>query len=117
MAALVVRHRARAEIRAVAKRYRAESPAAAEAFLRKVEHALALIAESPERFHLLRRRLRRVLLLPQFPYGIYYRILPRVITVVGVIHLRRHPRQWLMRESPRRRSPAGPPRAHAPENL
>ena len=99
MAPIVVRRRARAEIRAAVERYRAESPGAAEAFLREVQDALAEIAENPERFRLLRRRLRRVLLV-RFPYGVFYRILADKISVVGVIHLRRDPRRWLVREAP-----------------
>jgi hypothetical protein len=48
--------------------------------------ARAEIAEAPERFPVLRGRLRR-LLLAGFPYAVYY----KVISVVGVIHGHRHP--------------------------
>ena len=44
----------------------------------------------------IRGRLRRVLL-RRFPYAIYYKVYPGVISVIGVIHGHRHPQTWLRR--------------------
>ena len=99
MTRIVLRRRARAEIGAAVERYQAESPSAADAFFRTVQDALAAIAENSRQFHVLRGRLRRVIL-RRFPYGVYYKIYPDHISVVGVIHLRRDPRRWLVREAP-----------------
>lgn len=99
MVRMVLRRRARAEIRAAVERYQAESPRAADAFYRKVQDALAAIAENPRQFHLLRGRLRRVIL-PRSPYGVYFKIYLHHISVVGVVHLRRDPKRWLLRETP-----------------
>lgn len=99
MAALKVRRRTHAEIRAAFERYRAESPRAADAFLRKVRDAIAAITENPQQFHVLRGRLRRVML-PHSPYAVYFKIYRHHISVVGVVHLRRDPKHWLLREVP-----------------
>jgi plasmid stabilization system protein ParE len=96
---LVVRLTARAEIDEAFEWYRARSPSAASDFLDAVDRVLTHIAEAPERFPVVRGRLRRVLL-PGFPYAIYYKVLPRTISVVGVIHGHRHPDTWLRRAAP-----------------
>jgi toxin ParE1/3/4 len=47
----------------------------------------------------IRGRLRRVLL-QRFPYAVYYKVYATGISVVGVIHGRRHPNTWLRRVGP-----------------
>ena len=42
------------------------------------------------------RDLRRVLL-EQFPYSVFYRVLPAAILIVGVIHNKRSPLVWRRR--------------------
>jgi toxin ParE1/3/4 len=97
--ALIVRVRARAEIDEAFEWYRARSPGAASDFLDAVDHALTRIAEAPERYPVVRGRLRRLLLVG-FPYAVYYKLYPRTISVVGVIHGHRHPDVWLERAAP-----------------
>jgi plasmid stabilization system protein ParE len=99
VSALIVRVRARAEITEAFEWYRARSPDAAGNFLAAIDRALADIAEAPERFPVVRGRLRR-LLLHGFPYAVYYKVFPRTISVVGVIHGHRHPDTWLARAAP-----------------
>jgi hypothetical protein len=36
-------------------------------------------------------------LVHHFPYAIYYRLFPDVISVVAMVHGRRHQRRWLRR--------------------
>ena len=96
MRRLRVRKIARAEILAAFEWYLERSPAAAERFLAAVDDAMRRIEEAPERYPLIRGRLRRVLL-ERFPYGVYYKVYPSVISVVGVIHGHRHPDTWLRR--------------------
>jgi plasmid stabilization system protein ParE len=96
VARLRVRKLARADIDTAFAWYRQHSPAAAQQFLDAVGDALALIDEAPERFPLVRGRLRRVLL-RRFPYGVYYKVYPTVVSIVGVIHGHRHPDVWLRR--------------------
>jgi plasmid stabilization system protein ParE len=96
---LRVRKTARAEIAAAFDWYLDRSPAAAARFLEAVDEAMRLIEEAPERHPIIRGRLRRVLL-RQFPYGVYCKIYPTTISVVGVIHGHRHPETWLRRATP-----------------
>lgn len=74
------------------------SPAAAS-FLVAVDEALESIREAPERRPVIRGKLRRVLL-RGFPYGVYYKVFPETISVVGVIHGHRHPDTWLRHAAP-----------------
>ena len=76
--------------------YRKRSPQAAGEFLEQLDAALALIAAVPEQHHVVRGRLRRVLL-QRFPYGVYYKVYRDLVSVVGVLHGHRHPRNWLRR--------------------
>ena len=99
MSALVVRVRAQAEIDDAFEWYRVRSPDAAADFLTAVDRALADIAAAPERYPVERGRLRRVLVV-RFPYVAYFKIFPRSISVVGVIHGNRHPEHWLSRAAP-----------------
>lgn len=96
MRTLLVRAQAKAEIAAAFEWYIRRSPTAAARFLHEVDAALARIEESPERHPVIRGRLRRVLL-ARYPYAVYYKVFPSVISVVGVIHGRRHPDTWLRR--------------------
>jgi len=93
---LRVRKIARAEILAAFEWYLTRSPRAAERFVDAVDVAMKRIEEAPDRYHVIHGRLRRVLL-QGFPYGVFYKVYPSVISVVGVIHASRHPDTWLRR--------------------
>ena len=99
MPRLVVRERARAEIREAFDWYLARSPSAAARFFEAVDAAISEIERTPERHPVVRGNLRRRLL-PTFPYAVYYKLFPTVISVVGVIHGHRHPETWLQRAEP-----------------
>lgn len=99
MRRLRVRKAARAEIAAAFAWYLERSPQAAGRFLEAVDEAMRLIEEAPERHPVIRGRLRR-LLVQWFPYGVYYKVYPSTISVVGVIHGHRHPDTWLRRAEP-----------------
>ena len=94
MRRLVVRQVARAEIQDAFDWYLARSPEAAARFLDVVDAAIGEILANPEASPVVRGNLRRRLL-PTFPYGVYYKLYPTVISVVGVIHGHRHPDTWL----------------------
>lgn len=100
MRRLRVRKTARDEIAAAFDWYLERSPAAAARFLEAVSEALQLIEDAPERHPIIRGRLRRVLL-RRFPYGVYYKIYPSTISVVGVIHGHRHPEKYPMKDDGR----------------
>ena len=99
MAVVRIRALARAEIAEALEWYLARSNDAAAAFLAEVDAAMTQIAEAPEQFSVVHGRLRRVLV-QHFPYAVYYKRYPRTISIVGVIHGRRHPSTWLRRAGP-----------------
>lgn len=99
MLAVRIRATARAEIAEAFEWYYARSRDASGEFLAELDAALQRIADAPEQFPVVRGRLRRVLL-HRFPYALYYKVYPTVISVVGVIHGRRHPSVWLRRAGP-----------------
>lgn len=96
MRLLRVRAPARKEIDSVFDWYRERSSAAAEGFLDAVDGAFTQINSDPERYPPIRGQLRRVLL-NGYPYAVYFKVYPTVISIVGVIHGHRHPRTWLQR--------------------
>lgn len=99
MPPLVVRARARAEIDEAFEWYRTRSLTAAAQFIDAIDHALTDIAEAPERHPMVHGRVRRMLL-SGFPYAVYYKVFPNIISVVGVIHGHRHPDVWRQRALP-----------------
>jgi plasmid stabilization system protein ParE len=76
--------------------YEAHRPGLGETFRRAVDLAVESIEAHPEAYAILHRQTRRVLL-PRFPYGLYYRVLDRNIVVVACLHGKRHPRTWRSR--------------------
>ena len=98
-AVLIVRAQARSEMEEAFAWYRARSSTAAADFLVVVDQALSLIEEDPERFPVVHGRLRRMVR-QRFPYAVYFKIFPKTISVVGVIHGHRHPATWQSRAGP-----------------
>jgi plasmid stabilization system protein ParE len=88
--------RARGEISEAFDWYLARSPQAASAFETELSSAFRELLESPERYQVVVGQLRRTLL-KQFPYAVYFKVYPRRVTVVAVIHGRRRPKNWLAR--------------------
>lgn len=64
--------------------YEKQRPGLGEAFRRALDVTVASIEEYPEVYAVIHRNTRRVLL-PQFPYGIYYRV-PREQLARGCLH-------------------------------
>jgi hypothetical protein len=56
----------------------------------------ALISWQPEVFPIVCRQ-ARLGLLRKFPYLVIYRVFPDFVSVVAVVHGRRHPRRWKAR--------------------
>jgi toxin ParE1/3/4 len=87
---------AEAELAEATTWYVSRSLDVASRFLDSVEEALERIRQAPDANPMVTPTLRRILL-RRFPYAVYYRVFPTVISVVGVVHGRRHPRRWLRR--------------------
>jgi hypothetical protein len=62
----------------------------------RIEETLTAITERPTSFPIVRKDARRALV-KQFPYAIYFRILPDHILVFAIVHTSRAPRVWRRR--------------------
>ena len=87
---------ASAELAQAFEWYAARSPDVAARFLDELDATMVRIAENPEAWPLVRGDMRRAAV-THFPYGVYYRVFPTVISILGVVHGRRHPRRWIRR--------------------
>jgi plasmid stabilization system protein ParE len=96
---VVVQRVARDEIAETFHWYRERATGSAWEFLAEVDRAMAEVEVDPECFPVVHGRLRRVLI-KRFPYAVYFKVYPRSISVVGVIHGHRHPDVWLQRADP-----------------
>lgn len=93
---LFVRRAARAEIAEAFQWYEARSTGLGHEFLRAVRVAFVTITRAPEQAPLVVDDIRK-LPLRRFPYVVYFVVLPLGISVLAVIHGRRHPRRWQSR--------------------
>jgi toxin ParE1/3/4 len=73
--------------------YIKRSPTAAAGFVRDIEHAVARIAEAPERYPRTRFGRRRFVLL-NYPYDLVYRVLRDEIEIIAIAHHARRPAYW-----------------------
>jgi len=84
---------ARREIDAALEWYLARSRQAAEAFVRELDHAAILIAESPGVWSRHERESRRYVL-RRFPFDLIYRESGDMIEVIALAHRKREPGYW-----------------------
>ena len=59
----------------------------------QVDNIVSKILERPLSFPAVHGDTRRAIL-PRFPYGVFFRVLPDEILVLGVVHARRNPKIW-----------------------
>ncbi|HEX7189966.1 MAG TPA: type II toxin-antitoxin system RelE/ParE family toxin [Thermoanaerobaculia bacterium] len=84
---------AQAELLSATDWYLARSEGAAANFVHEVEHAIARIGESPERYPVTRFSRRRFVLL-NFPFDIVYRIVGAEVEIIAIAHHARRPGYW-----------------------
>lgn len=77
--------------------YEEKSEGLGAKFLDEVEHAIARILTYPDYGTLLTKTDRRVLL-NSFPFWIIYEVSEELLTVIAVMHQRRHPDYWKSRK-------------------
>ena len=70
---LLLRGRAKADIRRAAKWYERQREGLGRNFVAEVDAALALIEANPEQYEVVHREIRHTIL-RRFPYGVFYRI-------------------------------------------
>jgi toxin ParE1/3/4 len=79
------------ELREIRDFYEARSPRLGGEFIEELDRLVLRIAETPGRWMVLERDIRRALM-PRFPYVIYFRqVSPDRIRITVVKHQRRHP--------------------------
>lgn len=93
---IVTRPSAATEIDAAYRWYEGERPGLGEEFLEAVNHMIRVIAGHPERFPIVHRDTRRVLL-SKFPFSILYRLKAGHVVVVACFHSKRNPKLWKLR--------------------
>ena len=77
--------------------YEQERPGLGSELFAEAARVLAVIANHPFRFRVVRHKLRRALV-QRFPYAIYYRVHRKTVTVEGFFHGSRDPRTWMARD-------------------
>jgi len=95
---------ARAELREARRWYYERSPLSATAFAHAIDNAVSRIAQSPALYPLAQYGTRK-LVLPRFPFNIFYRVLEAEIVIVAVAHQKRRPGYWSSRVESSKSSP------------
>ena len=93
---LFVRRSARTEMAAAFRWYEERSQGLGHDFLRAASVAFTAIARDPTHCPIAIDDIR-MLPLRRFPYVVYFVEMPRGVSVLAVIHERRHPRRWQSR--------------------
>ena len=90
---LLVRGRAKADIRRAAKWYERQREGLGKQFVAEVDSALERIESNPEQYQVLHRNIRHAIT-RHFPYGVFYRIRGSKVSVFAVVHLHREDVHW-----------------------
>ena len=87
---------AEADVEEAFRWYEAQREGLGAAFRHALDIAVSALESNPEAYPVVHRNTRRILL-PRFPYGLYYRQVGDDLVVVACIHGKRHPRVWRSR--------------------
>ena len=90
---LLVRGRAKADIRRAAKWYEKQREGLGRQFIAEVDTALERIEANPQQYQVLHRGIRHGII-RHFPYGVFYRLRGNTISVFAVVHLHREDVHW-----------------------
>ena len=95
---LTFRARVFGHLTAAAGWYEHEEPGLGRRFLTAVDALIAQIRREPLRYPSIYRGTRRALV-PGFPYAVFFRVRDEGIVVVAVLHMKRDPDNWRLREA------------------
>ena len=93
---MIIRPEAEADLVNARDWYERQRVGLGAAFLLCVEEVLERISHTPEMYRVVHHDVRRALT-RQFPYAVYYRIAGNDVVVLGILHMRRDPREWQSR--------------------
>jgi plasmid stabilization system protein ParE len=65
-------------------------------FLEAVDASFESITTSPAQYPVVHRDVRRILL-PSFPYAVFFVMRDDIVRVIACMHARRHPKRWQRR--------------------
>jgi plasmid stabilization system protein ParE len=77
--------------------YSGEGEWLGKAFLAEMDAAVARIAEAPLQYPVVYRETRRARV-RRFPYAVFYRVESDHVLVLAVLHMKRNPVRWHVRE-------------------
>jgi toxin ParE1/3/4 len=90
---LIIRKRAETHISEAYNWYEQQRTGLGYEFVLSLESALRTIERNPFLFQAKYNKLRCILI-PRFPYGIFYFIAENTVIVIAVFHLSRNPNLW-----------------------
>ena len=88
-----LREEADRDLEEAASWYERQRSGLGQEFLDEVLTTLQSISDHPSLYPEVHRNTQRVLM-PRFPFGIYFRVERSHIVIVAVMHGSRHPRRW-----------------------
>ena len=91
---VLLRSTAEEDIAAAVDWYERQSPGLGDRFLVSVRRTLERIGHHPEAYPMVHPPNLRRILLPDFPYGLFYLIEPERAVVTACFHVRRSPKRW-----------------------
>ena len=87
---VVIRKGAKQDIKAARAWYDAQRPGLGTEFLDAVAHAVGRMAAGPLRYPIVEANAHR-LIMPRFPYSIYFRLRDDEVRIIAVLHQHRDP--------------------------
>ena len=93
---LLIRPEAEEDLRQSFRWYEAQRSGLGKDFLMCVEAGLDAVRENPFQFPVLYKEVRRGLV-RRFPFAVFYVVQERTVSVLAVLHCRRHPKTWQKR--------------------
>ncbi|MBY0526517.1 MAG: type II toxin-antitoxin system RelE/ParE family toxin [Gemmataceae bacterium] len=93
---VTIRRAAKLELAAAGRWYNQQRPGLGDDLLARVQESLDRISALPKLHQVVFKDVRRAPVV-DFEYGVYYRVLPNRIVVIGIVHGRRNPEIWKKR--------------------
>ena len=90
---LVVRPQAETELLEARDWYDQQQTGLGERFAREVDLTVSAVVDRPLSFPLVDDATRRAIVW-RFPYGVFFRVLPDEIVILGIVHGHRQPSRW-----------------------
>jgi len=94
---VVVRPQAAADIEDAHRWYEVQRVGLGGEFVAALQETVGRVLDRPDAFPIVHRGVRRALIRPRFPYGLFFRVYDDTIVIVACMHARRSPQRWKTR--------------------